>query len=92
MDRRPHILVIFGSTRQGRRGERVVPWLMERLGARIDAYFELVDVRELGLPIFDAAVSLSRGPIMPEAGAWAAQVDRADGFIFVTPEYNQGLA
>jgi NAD(P)H-dependent FMN reductase len=63
---------------------------MERLRARSDADFELVDVRELGLPLFDAAVSPSRGPIMPEAEAWAALVDGADGFIFVTPEYNHG--
>jgi NAD(P)H-dependent FMN reductase len=90
VDRTPHILVIFGSTRQGRRGERVVSWLMERLSKRDDATFELVDVRELGLPFFDAPVSPSRGQVMPEAAAWAAQVDRADGFIFVTPEYNHG--
>jgi NAD(P)H-dependent FMN reductase len=90
VDRRPRILVIFGSTRQERRGDRVVAWLMERLSARSEASFELVDVRALGLPLFDAAVSPSRGPIMPEAAAWAAQVDQADGFIFVTPEYNHG--
>jgi NAD(P)H-dependent FMN reductase len=90
MERRPTILVIFGSTRQGRRGERVVDWLMERLGARSDASFELVDVRSLGLPLFDAAVPPARGQVMPEAEAWAAQVERADGFIFVTPEYNHG--
>jgi NAD(P)H-dependent FMN reductase len=83
-------LVIFGSTRQGRRGDRVVHWLMERLGARTDASFALVDVRALGLPLFDAPVSPSRGQVMPEAEAWAAQVEHADGFIFVTPEYNHG--
>ena len=90
MDRQPHILVIFGSTRQGRRGDRVVHWLMERLGARTDASFALVDVRALGLPLFDAPVSPARGQVMPEAEAWAAQVEHADGFIFVTPEYNHG--
>lgn len=90
MDRRPTILVIYGSTRQGRRGDRVVGWLMDRLATRSEAAFELVDVRELALPLFDAAVPPSRGEIAPEAVAWAAHVDRADGFIVVSPEYNHG--
>ncbi len=62
VERRPHILVIFGSTRQGRRGERVVTWLMERLGQRDDATYELVDVRDLGLPFFDAPISPPGAP------------------------------
>ena len=90
MERRPTILVIFGSTRQGRRGERVVTWLMDRLAARPEASFKLVDVRDLALPLFDAPVAPARGEIAPEAAAWAAQVDQADGFLFVTPEYNHG--
>lgn len=87
---RPTILVIYGSTRQGRRGDRVVRWLMDRLASRPKAAFELVDVRALALPLFDAPVAPARGAIAPEAAAWAAQVDRADGFIVVSPEYNHG--
>ncbi len=90
MNERPTILVIFGSTRQGRRGDRVVSWLMERLAARPEASFELVDLRDLALPLFDAPVVPAQGEIAPGAEAWAAQVARADGFIFVTPEYNHG--
>jgi NAD(P)H-dependent FMN reductase len=57
MDRRPTILVIYGSTRQGRRGDRVVSWLMDRLAARPEASFELVDLRALALPLFDAPMA-----------------------------------
>jgi NAD(P)H-dependent FMN reductase len=84
----PHILVIFGSTRQGRRGEVVINWLMDRLAKRTDATFELVDLRDVSLPFFDSSVSPVRGQVALEAEQWAAQVDRADGFIFVVPEYN----
>ena len=84
----PHILVIFGSTRQGRRGEVVINWLMDRLAMRTDAAFELVDLRDVSLPFFDSSVSPVRGQVASEAEQWAAQVDRADGFIFVVPEYN----
>jgi NAD(P)H-dependent FMN reductase len=90
MNTNPHILVIFGSTRQGRRGEIVANWLMDRLATRTDATCEFVDLRDVSLPFFDAPISPVHGHIIPEAEGWAAQVDRADGFIFVTPEYNHG--
>jgi NAD(P)H-dependent FMN reductase len=40
MSTNPHILVIFGSTRQARRGEVVANWLMERLAQRSDVTVE----------------------------------------------------
>lgn len=90
MKTNPHILVIFGSTRQARRGEVVTNWLMDRLATRTDATFELVDLRDVPLPFFDSPDWAGHGHIAPEAEQWAAQVERADGFIFVTPEYNHG--
>lgn len=90
MDEQSYILVIFGSTRQGRRGEKVVKWLTEQLSTRNDVSFEVVDLRDLPLSFFDSPVSPARGQIAPEAEGWAAQVERAEGFIFVSPEYNHG--
>ncbi|GHO59921.1 NADPH-dependent FMN reductase [Ktedonobacter robiniae] len=92
MNAYPRILVIFGSTRQGRRGEVVANWLMDRLAMRTDATFDLVDLRDISLPFFDSPTSPVYGHIASEAEQWAAQVDRADGFIFVTPEYNHGYS
>jgi NAD(P)H-dependent FMN reductase len=40
MSTTPHILVIFGSTRQARRGEAVANWLMDRLAQRTHATVE----------------------------------------------------
>ncbi len=88
MHTNPHILIIFGSTRQGRRGEVVANWLTERLATYPNITFELVDLRDIPLPFFDAPISPGRGHIALEAEQWARQVDNADGFLFVTPEYN----
>src|SRR5260370_16544181 len=90
MNRSPHILVILASTRQGRNGDAVAQWLMSRLHARFDATFELVDLREIALPFFDAAAGPAYGAVAAEARDWADRVDAADGFIFITPEYNHG--
>jgi NAD(P)H-dependent FMN reductase len=90
VNHRPHILVILGSTRQGRHGDKVIQWLMRGLNARSDASFELVDLRDLALPFFDAAVPPAYGQVAAEARGWSEGVGNADGFIFVTPEYNHG--
>jgi NAD(P)H-dependent FMN reductase len=90
VNRPPHILVILGSTRQGRHGDKVVEWLTSRLHTRSDASFEPIDLRDLGLPFYDAAIPPAYGQVAPEASGWADSVTNADGFIFVTPEYNHG--
>jgi NAD(P)H-dependent FMN reductase len=90
MTRRPHILVVLGSTRQGRHGDKVVQWLMSRVNARSDAAFEVIDLRDLALPFMEAAAPPAYGAVATEARGWADRVDHADGFIFVMPEYNHG--
>jgi NAD(P)H-dependent FMN reductase len=67
-----------------------VKWLTEQLSTRSDVSFEVVDLRDLPLSFFDSPVSPARGQVAPEAEGWAAQVERAEGFIFVSPEYNHG--
>ncbi len=74
---KPTILVILGSTREGRIGEKVARWLMKQLATRSDADFELADLRDYALLDVD-------GP------RWAEKVAAADGYVVVTPEYNHG--
>jgi NAD(P)H-dependent FMN reductase len=81
----PHILVIVGSTRKVRNADPVLNWLTNRLQGRSDATFEVADLRDLALPSFGVSAEGA-----PEAQAWAESVGNADGFIFVTPEYNHG--
>ncbi|OYN97683.1 NAD(P)H-dependent FMN reductase [Propionibacteriaceae bacterium ES.041] len=85
--------VIIGSTRPVRIG----PQLAEQVANRISALdpraeVEVIDLREVDLPFLDE-------PKMPALGdyqhdhtkRWAQQVDRLDGVVLLTPQYNGGI-
>lgn len=84
---KPRILVILGSTREGRIGEKVARWLMRKLENRTEADFELVDLLEYRLPIYEGPSGDAPSPLVRR---WADTVDAADGYIVVTAEYNHG--
>lgn len=89
-DRLP-IAVIIGSTRPGRLGESVGKWTFEVAKSRSDAAVELIDLKEVNLPLLDEAVPPSMGQYSHQhTKDWAATIARFDGFVFVTPEYNHG--
>jgi NAD(P)H-dependent FMN reductase len=84
--------VIFASTRDGRQGLPIAEWVVER--ARAHGKFEpqLVDLREVNLPLFDEPKHPRfRQYEHAHTKAWSAIVDAADAFVFVTPEYNYGM-
>lgn len=87
----PHLHVVLGSTRNGRFGDRVADWFMERATGREDLTAELVDLRDWPLPFFDQPTPPMAGGYTDEAQRrWAEKVASADGYVFVTPEYNHG--
>jgi NAD(P)H-dependent FMN reductase len=87
------IAIIIGSTRPGRRGEAVAQWVHGIAAARTDAEYELVDLKEYALPVFDEPAPPSRGQYQNEhTKKWAAKVASFDGFVFVTPEYNHSTS
>jgi NAD(P)H-dependent FMN reductase len=83
----PRILVILGSTREGRIGENVTRWLMRQLHGWPEADFELADLRDYPLPIYEGPAPDRRDAAVRR---WADKVAAADGYIVVTPEYNHG--
>jgi NAD(P)H-dependent FMN reductase len=88
----PHIQVIQGSTRDGRFSDNVVDWVHQALKARDGVSVEVTDLRDHPLPFFDQG-SPSQSPRHYKSGeiaAFAQTVDRADGFVVLTPEYNHG--
>lgn len=89
----PHIQVILASVRRGRFGEKPAAWLMDRLSTRSDLSAELIDLRDHPLPIFDQpappARTLREYPD-EEIARWGRTIDRADGYMVITPEYNHG--
>ncbi len=88
------ILVIIGSTRSGRYGEKPAHWILGKLAGHPELEAELVDLRDWPLPLFDA----ERAPARvtngdyghPLANQWAAKIASADGFIVTAAEYNHG--
>jgi NAD(P)H-dependent FMN reductase len=87
------IKVILGSIREGRFGDKPAKWIFEKAKAKgLDV--ELLDLKDYPLPVFaegqfPAAITDGNYP-NEEAKKWAAKIGEADGFIFVTPEYNHG--
>ncbi|WP_231505178.1 NADPH-dependent FMN reductase [Cellulomonas sp. URHE0023] len=87
----PVIAVVLASTRPGRKGEGVARWVLDQASTRTDATFELVDLADVALPALDEPVPPATGRYsQAHTRAWADTVDRFDGYVFVTPEYNHG--
>ena len=86
------VQVITGTTREGRFSDKVAAWVVTELTARGDFEVEAVDLRDHPLPFFDG-VAPARAPREyphDEVAALGRTVDRADGFIVLTGEYNHG--
>jgi NAD(P)H-dependent FMN reductase len=85
------ILVILGSTRPGRVGERVAKWALNGFASHPDIDAELLDLADYNLPHFDEAIppraNTSRRP-SPNVARYLKKIAAADGYIIVTPEYN----
>ena len=85
------ILVLYGSYRSDRRGIRLARYLVDRLAARGERP-ELIDAKEVGLPMLDRMYKeYPRGEAPPAMEALAVKLRGADAFVFVTGEYNWGI-
>jgi NAD(P)H-dependent FMN reductase len=77
------IPVILGTARQGRRSEHAARFIFEQTKKRMDVETELIDVCKLPMRLDDAGEQM-KDP------AFSATIERCDGLIIVTPEYNHG--
>ncbi|MGV1681846.1 NADPH-dependent FMN reductase [Sphingopyxis sp. NJF-3] len=85
------ILVFYGSYRRDRQGIKLARWIVEALAARGDRA-ELVDAKAVDLPMLDRRHSdYAEGEAPAAMDALAETIAAADGFVFVTGEYNGGL-
>ena len=76
--------VILGTARQGRESEHVAQFVFEQTKRRAKVETELIDVRGLPMRLDDAGEQM-KDP------AFSATVERCDGLIIVTPEYNHSF-
>jgi NAD(P)H-dependent FMN reductase len=85
------ILVFYGSYRSDRMGIRLAQFVVEGLRGRGDEV-ELIDARAVGLPMLDRMYKEHRKGEAPAAlEKLAGQIRDADGFVFITGEYNWGI-
>lgn len=85
----PRLHTVIVSTRPGRAGPPVARWFHEfaRAHGKFDA--QLIDLAEFNLPLLDEPHHPARRQYTQEhTKRWAASVNAADAFVFVTPEYN----
>src|SRR5882757_6340643 len=85
------ILVFYGSYRSDRMGIRLANFVVERLRRRADEV-ELIDAKAINLPMLDRMYKEYPKGQAPEAlERLAEKIRGADGFVFVTGEYNWGV-
>ena len=85
------ILVFYGSYRSDRMGIRLAQFVVDGFRARGDDV-ELIDAKAVGLPMLDRMYKEYNKGTAPEAlEKLAGQIRGADGFVFVTGEYNWGI-
>ena len=78
------IPLILGTARQGRESEHAAQFVFDRIKARAGVETEFIDVRTLPMKLDDAGEQM-KDP------KFAATIDRCDGLIIVTPEYNHSF-
>jgi NAD(P)H-dependent FMN reductase len=85
-----NVLVFYGSYRSDRVGIRAATFVVSELQAR-GVVAELVDAREVGLPIIDRMYKeYPAGTAPPAMAELAEKIQAADAFVFVIGEYNWG--
>jgi NAD(P)H-dependent FMN reductase len=85
------ILVFYGSYRSDRMGIRLAQYVVEQLRRRGDDV-ELIDAKAIDLPILDRMYKEYPKGEAPEAlEQLAGKIRGADGFVFITGEYNWGV-
>jgi NAD(P)H-dependent FMN reductase len=85
------ILVFYGSYRSDRLGIRLAQFVVEGFRVRGDDV-ELIDAREVNLPMLDRMYKEHKKGEAPDVlEKLADKIRGADGFVFVTGEYNWGM-
>jgi NAD(P)H-dependent FMN reductase len=89
---RPTLMIVIASTRPGRIGLPVGEWFAAQARAHGGFDIDIADLAEIDLPFMDEP----KHPRLREythqhTKDWSAQVEAADAFVFVHPEYNYGI-
>jgi NAD(P)H-dependent FMN reductase len=88
---KPILAIVIGSTRPGRVGPKFADWFRGLALTHGGFDVELIDLAQVNLPLLDEPNHPRlRHYVHRHTIEWSQTVDRADAFVFVTPEYNFG--
>jgi NAD(P)H-dependent FMN reductase len=88
-----HIQVIVGSTRPGRSGRKIADWFLQQAQVPAGTTVELIDLADINLPLLDEPMSAMMNQYSKDhTKEWSNIISKADGYVFVTPEYNHGVS
>lgn len=87
------VVVIVGTTRQGRSGRKIADWYFSEAQkvAPDNIELELLDIADFNLAVFDEPVSPMMHQYNDVQNKIAEKIGAADGFVFVTGEYNHSV-
>lgn len=89
----PKLTVIIASTRPGRVGAIVAPWIVETARQHGAFDVEVADLAEINLPMMDEPAHPRLQQYEHEhTRRWSARIAASDAFIVVMPEYNYGFS
>jgi NAD(P)H-dependent FMN reductase len=78
------VVVVVGSTREGRLAPSLARWFTGQLGQRDDMAVDVIDLLDTPLPN-------SLADNAPEVVALRPRLAAADAFVLVVPEYNRSI-
>ena len=85
-----NIAIIVGTTRDGRVTPRIANWVHERVKAKHDDV-TLLDLADYDIPMLAEAPWLTDRALTEGTKKWLDGLAGADGYLFVTAEYNHGM-
>jgi NAD(P)H-dependent FMN reductase len=84
-----YIPILAGSTRRDRQSIKVARFVLAKLQQREGVETELLDLLEYNFPMMEERLHHRDDP-PPGLEEYARKIGRADSFIIVSPEYNNG--
>jgi len=85
----PKLTIVIASVRDGRGGEAISRWFVERAHLHGKFDVQVADLKQLKLPLLDEPHHPRLKKYVHESTKqWSAIVDASDAFVFVSAEYN----
>lgn len=89
----PHLQIVIGSTRPGRRGPAIAAWFAAVARHHGIYTVEVLDLAEIALPLLDEPHHPATGTYLhAHTQAWSEAVGRGSSYVVVTPEYNHSFS